>query len=86
VTSQKSIVTVRRDSIESAPLGGGAFGTAAGGAAAPRGVPQDGQNLAPSGSSAPQLEHEAASAVPQDAQNLAPAADSAPQFGQNAMR
>jgi len=79
---------VRRDSIESAPLWGGAFVAETAGAAAPApaGVPHDGQNLAPSGSSVPQLEHAVASGVPQEAQNFAPAADSAPQFGQNGMR
>jgi len=86
VTSQKSIVTVRRDSIESAPRCGGAFVAADGAAAtapASRGVPHDGQNFAPSGSSVPQFEHAVARGLPHDAQNFAPAPDSAPQWGQN---
>jgi hypothetical protein len=78
------MVTIRRDSIESAPDLGGPAGAPAVGPE--RGVPQDGQNCAPSGSSVPQLEHAAPSGVPQDAQNLAPAADSAPHCGQNGMR
>jgi len=87
VTSQKSIVTVRLDWIESAPCCCGAL-IVAGGAAPPsaRGVPQAAQNFAESGSSAPQFEHDAESPAPQLAQNFAPEADSAPQCGQNAMR